>query len=209
MTDTEKLWRSRTDEELIGASQNLADFTQEGKGVILAELRYRGLPQPLTDDAPRAVSAKDRPTYGGWRLLGYILDVFCGSVLLWIAYWFLVRDSNSDAGIPSEVRGLGLTLYLLLRDVGGASLGKILLRLEVQSKNGKPANVFQRILRNVPLVVGPLSDSLPMSSLLGAGLGLVTGADALWLLFAGHRLGDLLAQTEVIPRRRRAAGNLS
>ena len=44
--DAEEIWRAKPDEELIEASQRLSEFTLQGEGIIRAELRRRGLPDP-------------------------------------------------------------------------------------------------------------------------------------------------------------------
>jgi hypothetical protein len=46
MTDTEANWAAKTDDELLVASGELFDYTEESERVIRAELERRGLPQP-------------------------------------------------------------------------------------------------------------------------------------------------------------------
>jgi hypothetical protein len=46
MAEPRDLWRAKTDEELIEASQELSEYTEEGERIIRAELRRRGLAVP-------------------------------------------------------------------------------------------------------------------------------------------------------------------
>lgn len=48
MTDAERIWRSKTDEQVEEAASNLADYTEEGKRIIRAEFDRRGLSQPVS-----------------------------------------------------------------------------------------------------------------------------------------------------------------
>ncbi len=50
MTDAELIWRSKSDDELLEAAAMLADYTEEGEGLIRAELQRRGLAAPHGDD---------------------------------------------------------------------------------------------------------------------------------------------------------------
>jgi hypothetical protein len=46
MRDAEAIWAAKTDDELLEAAGELSEFTEEGEGIIRAELHRRGLPQP-------------------------------------------------------------------------------------------------------------------------------------------------------------------
>jgi hypothetical protein len=46
MEEAEAIWAARSDDELVEASGELFDYTEAGEGIIRAELRRRGLPQP-------------------------------------------------------------------------------------------------------------------------------------------------------------------
>jgi hypothetical protein len=48
--DAERIWREKSDEDLVEAGRRLFEFTAEGEQIIRAELRRRGLP-----DAPAPV----------------------------------------------------------------------------------------------------------------------------------------------------------
>lgn len=44
--NAEAIWAAKSDDELLEASGELFEYTEEGEGIIRAELRRRGLPQP-------------------------------------------------------------------------------------------------------------------------------------------------------------------
>ncbi len=60
MHEAERIWRSKTDEELSEAGAHLDDFTEEGERIIRAELESRGLPQP-----PPTARRVEAPTAAG------------------------------------------------------------------------------------------------------------------------------------------------
>lgn len=46
MEDAEAIWAAKSDDELVEASGELFEYTEEGERIIRAELRRRGLPEP-------------------------------------------------------------------------------------------------------------------------------------------------------------------
>ncbi len=66
MSDIEKIWREKSDEDLLEAAAQLSDFTDEGQRVIRAELRRRGMEDPVEQagDTPQEISASE-PDEGG------------------------------------------------------------------------------------------------------------------------------------------------
>ena len=46
MTDAERIWAAKSDDDLLEAAAELDTFTDEGKSVIKEELRRRGLEDP-------------------------------------------------------------------------------------------------------------------------------------------------------------------
>jgi hypothetical protein len=52
LTDTEVIWRSKADEQLVEAAANLRDYTEEGERIIRAELRRRNLSEPAPIERP-------------------------------------------------------------------------------------------------------------------------------------------------------------
>jgi hypothetical protein len=58
MTDLERIWRERNDPLLLEAAENLDDYTEEGRRVILAEIARRGLKMP------RAEQGEEEPPDG-------------------------------------------------------------------------------------------------------------------------------------------------
>jgi uncharacterized RDD family membrane protein YckC len=99
-----------------------------------------------------------------------------------------------------------VTLYQLLRDYSGASIGKRVLGLTVVSKGGGRASPMQCIIRNVVFVVPSLALFLTAFGIPGLGF-LIDGAVLLFiyviefasLLSTGSRIGDRLANTSVVP----------
>ncbi|QEG16753.1 RDD family protein [Gimesia maris] len=96
--------------------------------------------------------------------------------------------------------GVLLSLYWLMRDVAGSSPGKIILGLQVLNNNDDPFWVGPRILRNLPLAIGPIFLCIPVIGILvGAPITiLMILVEAAMLLITGKRIGDLLSGTSVI-----------
>jgi hypothetical protein len=53
MNSVEEVWRAKTDEQVAEAAHCLEEYQAEGQRVILAELRRRGLPDPVTPPSKR------------------------------------------------------------------------------------------------------------------------------------------------------------
>ena len=104
--------------------------------------------------------------------------------------------------IGAMILGLVLSAYWLLRDIGGASLGKMLLGLIVVKKDGSPSGTSERILRNVPLCIGPALLMIPfMGYVLAPPIAAILNITELVLLVTKQeRLGDMLAGTTVIKK---------
>ncbi len=127
----------------------------------------------------------------GIRAAGYLIDVIPAA---FVGLLGLIPI----AGLI--MAGFVLAPYWLLRDITGASLGKLVLGLRVVRKDGQPASIGSRILRNVPLAIGP---SLLMIPFLGYFLGPVTAGiillvEVIFLLTQGERFGDRMAGTRVV-----------
>jgi uncharacterized RDD family membrane protein YckC len=127
------------------------------------------------------------------RVAGYLIDV-APTLLLLFVVWIPVF------GLIAA--GLCLLPYWLLRDVTGASLGKLLLGLKVVRRDGRPASVGARILRNVPLTFAPACMILPLLGYVFAGpvAAIVVLIEGIMLLSQGERLGDRIAGTTVTKR---------
>lgn len=139
------------------------------------------------------VSAMQTPADKGIRVVGYLIDVL-PAILIGLLGLIPV--------VGGVLAGLFLTPYWLLRDIGGASLGKVVLGMAVMQKDGGPARPGARIVRNIPLAIGPLLLIIP---LLGYILAppvsfIVLIIEAIMLLTQGERLGDKLAGTVVVKK---------
>jgi hypothetical protein len=66
MSDMENIWGEKSDEDLLEAAAQLSDFTDEGQRVIRAELRRRGMEDPVEQagESAREVAASE-PEEGG------------------------------------------------------------------------------------------------------------------------------------------------
>jgi uncharacterized RDD family membrane protein YckC len=127
----------------------------------------------------------------GVRVAGYLIDVL-PTLLLALVAWIPI--------VGIIFMGLVLVPYWLLRDVTGGSLGKLLLGLKVVARDGSPATVGARILRNVPLILGPACAIVPFLGYIFTipVSGTVILIEGIMLLSQGERLGDRLAKTIVV-----------
>lgn len=126
------------------------------------------------------------------RALGYLIDLL--PTFLAIPF-FLIPI------LGQIVAGAILCAYWLLRDINGASLGKLALGCRVATDSGgQEATPKDRIFRNLPLAIIPLSLTIPF---VGFFLVLLVGpvvivAELMCLLTKGRRVGDILAGTTVV-----------
>ncbi len=59
MNDAERIWREKSDEELLDAAAELDQFTEEGQRTIRAELKRRGLEDPVEQAGEEAGERAD------------------------------------------------------------------------------------------------------------------------------------------------------
>jgi hypothetical protein len=64
MTEAERIWNQKSDDDLLAAAAELETYTEEGRQVIRAELRRRGLEDPVEQaefitPAPEAAAPDD------------------------------------------------------------------------------------------------------------------------------------------------------
>jgi uncharacterized RDD family membrane protein YckC len=127
------------------------------------------------------------------RVAGYLIDVIPAVVLGLVGIIPFI-------GII--IAGFFLTLYWLLRDITGASLGKLLLGMRVAFPDGQPSTAGARVMRNLPLIAAPVVMMIPI---LGYFLAIptsviVTLIEGVLLLSQGSRLGDRIAGTVVVKK---------
>jgi hypothetical protein len=161
---------------------------------LYEELTLRGVAIPPVKEAVAAARAARRPAEDGDdlvfaapfnRVMAFVVDA---GVLLGVQFSVLVVVTalldRAAANVVSDVLHWPVFVgYWLLRDtIGGRSVGKRLLRLEVRDRSSHARCAFrQAVLRNVPLFV-PL--------------------DWFFVFWDGHsRFGDRLADTMVVARR--------
>lgn len=145
--------------------------------------------QPVQPALTSAVQAQIASA--GIRAAGYLIDLIPACIL---ALFGLIPL------LGSIIAGLLLLPYWLLRDITGRSLGKLLLGLAVVDKNGSQARFGQRILRNLPLALGPGLLIIPLLGYVLAPIvaSLLVFTEIVMLVTQGHRLGDRLAGTTVV-----------
>lgn len=128
----------------------------------------------------------------GIRVAGYLID--CIPAILLSLFIFIPI-------IGAVIAGLLLTPYWLLRDIGGASLGKMVLKLRVVRSDGQPSSVGSRVIRNIPIAIGPAMLIIPMIGYVLSPIGsILILIEMIMLLTQGDRMGDRLAGTTVVRR---------
>jgi uncharacterized RDD family membrane protein YckC len=90
--------------------------------------------------------------------------------------------------------------YWLLRDIGGASIGKRLLGLRVVDYNGQVPMLGSRIKRNLIFALPVIALLLPVIGFFGAAVAflIVSLVEAILIARRGERMGDRDARALVI-----------
>src|SRR5262245_7560224 len=68
MTELEKLWRTKTDDELAEATSEIGDFTPQAQRVIREELESRGIEFPSKSETPENLQPSDEGGDAGAQL---------------------------------------------------------------------------------------------------------------------------------------------
>jgi uncharacterized RDD family membrane protein YckC len=102
--------------------------------------------------------------------------------------------------IGPMIYGLLVGAYMLLRDIKGASLGKMAMGTRVFSKNGGEATTQSLIMRNLPLAAPYALLLIPFFGLFIYGpIAFIVGIVEIVMYFTqGERLGDRIANTTVL-----------
>tara|TARA_R110002111_G_scaffold258083_1_gene326858 strand:+ start:102321 stop:103124 length:804 start_codon:yes stop_codon:yes gene_type:complete len=126
----------------------------------------------------------------GLRVCAYIIDCLVTFVLTPFIFIPILGQ---------VMIGVFLFFYWLLRDVGGASPGKLILGMQVGNNTGDPFRVGPRIMRNILLSIGPMLFCIPIVGfLIGAPIALlIILLEVVMLLATGKRIGDRLGGTSV------------
>jgi uncharacterized RDD family membrane protein YckC len=130
-----------------------------------------------------------------------VIGLHCGAVLIDAVPIIIVSLILGWVPIAGGMLvGLISIAYWLLRDINGASPGKMLLGLKVVRKDGSESGTQERILRNVTLIAGGVFALIPLAGLvLGPAIGLAMGiVELVFLLTQKERLGDRIAGTTVV-----------
>lgn len=130
----------------------------------------------------------------GLRVGAYLLDVI-PAILVGLAVGWIPL-------VGAIMLGFILLAYWLLRDITGSSMGKLILGLRVVGKDGSPSGPMQRVLRNLPIAVGPAMLIIPLAGYAIAPpvAGILILTEAVLLLAKKERLGDMLAGTTVVKK---------
>ena len=105
----------------------------------------------------------------------------------------LMSPFDPSAVAARLLAGVGL----LMKDITGASPGKWLAGVRVTDRDGRPASMVRRVLRNVTIAAVLLLLGVPVAGRLAAVVCLIEMA---LVLLQRDRLGDRLAGTAVIRR---------
>lgn len=138
-----------------------------------------------------AVAVAGQPETKGRRVLAFLIDIVPALLIAMVRILPLIGQLS--------VSLLG-TAYWLLRDVNGASPGKLVLGSEVVNIDGRPSTVGQRIGRNLTLAIPGLFATIPFIGIFIAApvSFLLLIAEVGMLLATGRRIGDMLAGTTVV-----------
>ena len=125
------------------------------------------------------------------RFVGVLID-WIPTLLLGLVIWVPF--------VGPVLGGLVGAAYWLLRDIKGASPGKLVLKERVVMKDGLAADQKALIMRNITIAAPSLCLAIPVA---GYILGPVVALAALiteivFLATKGERLGDQIAGTKVI-----------
>ena len=156
---------------------------------------------------------------GAKRVFAVVIDFLIAAVIFYVLNFFL------GGTIASLAAGSFLLFRdsLPIRDLGGASIGKKVLGLKALQGNGKPCDHLSSIKRNLTIALGYLIYTLisilawvfsfipyfgwlfSFAMMISGILWLLAIAMELFKVFSderGIRLGDLLADTQVVEVRR-------
>jgi len=134
------------------------------------------------------------------RFAGWLIDIFVVFAVL-LVWWGIAGRPTEGPLEHANLAGVVFVAYILLRDVRGASVGKLVLKLRVVGDGPLGAGVFGRVIRNAPLALYGIREvwfeDIFLMSLVA---GLLLWLDILVLLLGGKRLGDMIAGTTVVRR---------
>jgi uncharacterized RDD family membrane protein YckC len=141
-------------------------------------------PSPISERATR-VTAR--------RVFQYIIDSILAGIIPGLAYWLFNRGSGVVGGVGWLIATvIALIVYYWYwverpRSHGGQTFGMQLFGLRIISKDGRPANVAQLIIRGILLIIDTLFFGL---------VGFITIIASRYR----QRIGDHVAGTLVIDK---------
>lgn len=144
-------------------------------------------------ETARATRATYQPADKLQRAFGYLID--CLPLVILGLVSLIPFVGVIFAGI------IGVA-YWLLRDIPGASLGKLAMGTRVASNKGGPASVGARVARNITIAFPSMVLAIPfIGYLAGPACGVVIiFLEVIMVLGAGERVGDKIAGTMVVKK---------
>ncbi|MEW6208047.1 MAG: RDD family protein [Acidobacteriota bacterium] len=151
---------------------------------------YQQQQQPYYGQSPQPYGY-GVPADAGTRFLGLLIDGI-PALFASMFFWFPL--------FGPIIYGLLAGAYVLLRDIKGASLGKMAMGTRVFSKSGGEADTQSLIMRNLPLAAPYALLLIPFAGwLIFSPLAFVVGIVEVVMYFTqGERLGDKIANTVVL-----------
>jgi len=123
VTDAERIWRVRSDEQLLDAASHISEFTEEGRRVVRAELSRRGLSEPLPSELagggepglknPAEPALKNLGQISGWLILpaiGIVFTVLQAAVITFLS----LAVPPSESGVHTVAAPVVNAAYLAL-----------------------------------------------------------------------------------------------
>lgn len=153
---------------------------------------YQQQQQPYYGAAPQQYSYGGAiPADAATRFLGLLIDAI-PSFFVAIFFWIPL--------LGPMIYGLLAGAYMLLRDIKGASLGKMAMGTKVFSKNGGEATTQSLIMRNLPMAAPYALLLIPFFGIfIFSPVAFVVGIVEVVMYFTqGERLGDKIANTTVL-----------
>ena len=121
-----------------------------------------------------------------------MVDGACVSAVL-----LLLHQPLNAWTVPGAVTAAA---YLFLRDVAGASPGKLAVGLRVVAKDRAPAALWRLPRRNVLLALTPALSAFMTYGMAAVAASLPITLESFYLVARDERIGDRIAGTKVVRR---------
>lgn len=113
------IWQQKSDEELIHASEHLSEYTKEAEEFIRAELKIRGLPEPMPTTREEIIENKTKRN----RVKGALWGVGIGASIITVINLvdaFLIENAVSRGINKKEILSgtMGLIIVVFAAILG-------------------------------------------------------------------------------------------